>query len=205
MRSETIISAVGKADVLAEVGCDHAKLTELALERGLCGRAVVSDISAKCLEKAEKTLRRFGARVTYVVFDGVPPEAERADVILICGMGGNVMSGILSRYRGEARLVLSPQGRADLVRRALADNGYAIDRDECFEADGKFYDLIAAGKGAFSPDPMQAEFGTFWQKPTDALVKRLTVRLNKLRGGGERSAEEAERIAEVLKWRTDRT
>ena len=80
MRGDEIIAAAGSAELLAEVGCDHAKLTELALMRGVCKRAVVSDISAVCLKKAERTLARFGDKVTYVVADGVPKEAESADV-----------------------------------------------------------------------------------------------------------------------------
>lgn len=200
MRFEKIIGALEKTGTLAEVGCDHAKLTALAFERGLCGRAVVSDISAKCLEKARSTLARFGDRVTYVVCDGVPKEAENADTIMICGMGGHIIRDILSRYGGGAKLLLSPQSHAELVRRALEAGDYRITRDECFEADGKFYDLIAAERGHMRLDAMSAEYGLFWRSPTEALVRKLTIRLNNLLGGGEKTAEEAARIKEVIEW-----
>ena len=55
-RFEHIVSFLPECVKLAEIGCDHAKLTERAFERGKCVRAVVSDISDKCLAKARETL-----------------------------------------------------------------------------------------------------------------------------------------------------
>ena len=200
MRFGHIISALPFVSAIAEVGCDHAKLTELAFERGSCERAVVSDISDKCLAKARRTLARFGDRVTYVVCDGVPPEAAGTDCIMICGMGGHTIADILSRYTGSARLLLSPQSHPELVRRMLVSRGYRIDKDECFKAAGKFYDLITAEKGEMSLDGMQEEFGTYWRHPTDALIERSEIRLKALLGGGEKTAAEADRLREVLGW-----
>ena len=86
MRFEEIISEVPVCGTLAEVGCDHARLTELALRRGLCRSAVVSDISAACLEKARRTLSGYDC-VRYIVCDGVP-EGVEPDCLLVCGMAG---------------------------------------------------------------------------------------------------------------------
>ena len=202
MRGDEIIAAAGSAELLAEVGCDHAKLTELALMRGVCKRAVVSDISAVCLKKAERTLARFGDKVTYVVADGVPKEAESADCILICGMGGHLVRDILRRYDGEARLVLSPQSHAELGRAEIAESGRRITVDRCIRSAGKYYDIIVAERGHMdAPDEMQAEFGMFWKEPTDALIEKLERMRDNLMQGGERTKARADRIGEVLKWR----
>ena len=200
MRFEKIISALGKVDIVAEVGCDHAKLTELAFVRGLCSRAVVSDISGKCLEKARKTLRRYGDLVTYTVCDGIPEQAYKADCIMICGMGGHLIRDILSRYNGDSDLLLSPQSHSEVVRRELASKGYRIIKDECFEADGKFYDLLTAERGSMRLDMMSELYGVHWKEPNSALKRKLEIRLDNVLGGGNRTAEEADRIREVLRW-----
>lgn len=201
MRADEIIDAVGSAKLLAEVGCDHARLTELALIRGVCERAVVSDISAVCLKKAERNLARYGGRITYVVADGVPEEAESADCIMICGMGGHLVRDIVRRYGGNARLVLSPQSHAELVRTEIAESGRRIVKDYCIKSAGKYYDIIVAERGHMdAPDEMQAEFGMFWKEPTDALIEKLKKMRDKLMQGGERTKARADRIGEVLKW-----
>ena len=200
MRFEKIISALGKVDIVAEVGCDHAKLTELAFVRGLCSRAIVSDISEKCLEKARRTLTRSGDLVEYAVCDGVPEPAYKAECIVICGMGGHLIRAILSRYDGDSGLLLSPQSHSEVVRRELAVKGYRIIRDECFEADGKFYDLITAERGDMQLDMMSELYGVHWKEPNAALRRKLKIRLDNVLGGGDRTADEAERIREVLRW-----
>lgn len=201
MRFQTLVGVLPRVHTLAEVGCDHAKLTELAFVRGLCERAVVSDIASKCLDKAKRTLARFGDKVVYVLCDGIPPEAKDADLIMICGMGGHTIEDILSRYDGDAKLLLSPQSHAERARSALTVKGYRITRDECFKAAGKYYDLMTAEKGNMTLTDMQLKYGAFYTQPTEALAEKLEKRLDALLGGGEKTAEEAAEIREVLGWR----
>lgn len=200
MRFEEIISEVPVCGTLAEVGCDHARLTELALRRGLCRSAVVSDISAACLEKARRTLSGYDC-VRYIVCDGVP-EGVEPDCLLVCGMGGHNVRDILSRYRGRATLVLSPQSHAELVREALPGMGYAIERDRCFEAAGKYYDVIRAVKtdNPAQPDGMQIKYGACYKEKNPALRARLERLLGCLRGGGDANAARIAEITEVLSW-----
>ncbi len=200
MRFEKIIDKLPACEVLAEVGCDHAKLTALAYETGKCGKAIVSDISEKCLEKAKVTLSAYPQTV-FCVCDGIPEAAYYADAIMICGMGGHLIAEIIARYDGNAALLLSPQSHAEIVRRKLNECGYAVSEDECFKAEGKFYDVIFAVRGKQALTPMQAEFGVHWQDCNEALYEKLSKRLANLRKGGERTREEAERIAKVLECR----
>ncbi len=199
MRFEKIVSVLPKCGLLAEVGCDHARLTELALRKGLCDSAVVSDISETCLAKARVTLRDY-PNVTYIVADGVPEEARKADCIMICGMGGHTIADILSRYTGRATLVLSPQSHTELVRAELRDLGYDLDIDECFEAAGKFYDLLRAEKGDMTVDSMQIAYGKFYKRKNAALEKKLTRLLNNLKNSEEANAAKIREIEEVLVW-----
>ena len=185
--------------LLAEVGCDHAKLTALALEKGLCCGAIVSDISPVCLKKARRNLC-FADNVTYLVGDGVVTDGRDPDCVLVCGMGGHAISGILSRYDGKATLVLSPQSHTELVRETLVQKGYRLEIDTCFEADGKFYDLLRAVKGERAMDAMQIKYGTFYKKKNPAAAKRLRRVLGNLNGDPVANARRIAEIMEVLKW-----
>lgn len=199
MRFAKIIEAVPRCRLLAEVGCDHAKLTALALSRGLAESAIVSDISERCLGKAKRNLFGF-ENVTYLVGDGVVTDGRDPDCIMICGMGGHTISGILARYDGGATLVLSPQSHGELVRTSLLENGYRPEIDTCFEADGKFYDLIRAVRGEWSPDAMQIKYGEFYMTKNVALAARLRRLLKNLEGDVLGNAGKIAEIREVLSW-----
>lgn len=192
-----IIDKLPACDVIAEVGCDHAKLTELAYSLGKCRKAIVSDISSVCLDKARKTLVRY-PQTKYYVCDGIPDAARSADFIIICGMGGHLIRDIISRYGGTAGLLLGPQSHTETVRRELGVIGYAVTEDECFKADGKFYDVLVAVRGKQTLTEMQLEFGMNWKECGGALREKLAIRLANLEKGGERTRAEADRIREVL-------
>lgn len=198
MRFEEIISCVPPCEVLLEVGCDHALLTLLALNKGICKSAIVSDISDACLSKARENLKSH-ENCEFYVCDGIPTQAN-ADCILICGMGGHTIEHILSGYNGRATLVVSPQSHAELVRQKLAEMGYAICIDRCFEDKGKFYDVIRAEKGSSELDELQIHFGVFYKEKNPCLKRKLERRLNELKKGKDANADKIKKISEVLLW-----
>lgn len=196
MRIAEIVNVIPTCRLIAEIGCDHALLTERALRTGKAGAAVVSDISADCLNKARRTLKGYD-NVTFTLCDGTPQDVN-ADCLLICGMGGHTVRDILSRYDGDATLVLSPQSHSELVRDALEKMCYSISVDYCFEDGGKYYDVMRADKGDMTLTDMQKKYGRFYDRPTDALRARLTRMLAQLNGNAEANADRIAEITEVL-------
>ena len=137
----------------ADIGCDHGYCTAYVLEKGLCERAYVSDISAACLKKAETLLAAeiAAGRCVPVCADGLDGVKD-ADCVLIAGMGGEEIVRILSRAPLPERFILQPMHNVEKVRRHLLARGAHIEEDFTFE-DGKFYDLIvgsAAGGDVYS-------------------------------------------------------
>ncbi|MDE6790851.1 MAG: class I SAM-dependent methyltransferase, partial [Clostridia bacterium] len=55
-RIEILCSYIDNCQSFADVGCDHGYCTEYALKSGKCKSAIIADVSAKCLAKAEKLL-----------------------------------------------------------------------------------------------------------------------------------------------------
>ena len=142
-RISTICTHLPKAEVFADIGCDHGYCTQYMLENGLCKRAYISDISAESLGKAERLLAPYIAegRCVSVFADGLDGIPEPCDSVLIAGMGGEEIVHILERVPLPERFVLQPMKNAEKVRAFLISRGAGIEKDFTFE-DGKFYDLI---------------------------------------------------------------
>ena len=96
-RIRAICAELLPCGVFADVGCDHGYCTQYMLENGLCRRAVLSDISAASLAKAEKLLEGYiragiAASVCCAGLERVPRDT---DEVLIAGMGGDEIADIL--------------------------------------------------------------------------------------------------------------
>jgi len=128
----------------ADVGCDHGYCTKYMVKNNLCKTAVISDISEKCLAKAEKLLKGYieSGTVQSVVCDGLQKIDEATDQILIAGMGGEELIQILSSAYIPRSFVFQPMKNLQKVREYLIANGAEITVDEPFESGGKFYFVI---------------------------------------------------------------
>lgn len=160
-RLNKIFSVIEKCSVFADIGCDHGYMTKAMLDSGKCERAICSDVSAKCLEKAENLLSDYisQGRVKSVVSDGFD-NVGRCDVALIAGMGGEEICTIIERAPTlPERLVLQPMKNADKVRLCAVKQGYRIEKDFIFKSAGKFYVLISLVKGRDSLTQDEVEFG----------------------------------------------
>ena len=142
-RIEELCAYLDKCRTLADVGCDHGYCTEFALDRGICERAVIADISAKSLSKAQKLLAPYieEGRVKSVCCDGLEGIGADVDEVLIAGMGGEEIIKILSSAFIPEKFVFQPMKNAPLLRRYLIERGCAIVRDDIIE-DGKYYFVI---------------------------------------------------------------
>lgn len=147
-RLTELYSLLSECEVFCDVGCDHGYVTEAMLKGKKCKTAVASDISKKCLEKAEVLLKEYveNGTATCVVSDGFE-NVESCDQALIAGMGGEEIIAILKRCKNLPKtLVLQPMKNAEKVRKFIQKTGYQILDDYTFYDGGKFYDVIKAEK-----------------------------------------------------------
>ncbi|MBQ2769051.1 MAG: SAM-dependent methyltransferase [Clostridia bacterium] len=182
-RIDALCSLLERAETFADVGCDHGYCSEYMLQRGLCKRAILSDISKGSLAKAEKLLAayiRAGKAIPVLGggFVGVPKDT---DEVLIAGMGGSEIVGILSDEKYgfmPKRFVFQPMHDAEKLRRYIVENGGYIERDFTFE-DGKFYDVLVGGAGEqlFPYTDAEYEFGKENLKERGEAFLKRTKRL----------------------------
>ena len=203
-RLKKIFSVLPACGTFADVGCDHGYIAGAMLDSGKCKKAIVSDISAKCLEKAENLLAEYIAagKASAVVSDGfekLPP----CDAALVAGMGGEEIKGILERAPElPAKLVLQPMKNCDRVRIAAVEKGYKIVTDSVFISGGKFYDLITLEKGRDALTDEEIIFGrTNIKERPEAFVKRVKQQIAKLNGylsNGRMNAADSAKTAEKI-------
>ncbi len=160
-RLEKIFAIIPNCTVFADIGCDHGYIANAMLKSGKASRVIISDISAKCLQKAEQLLKeniKNGSAISVVSngFESVP----ECDVALIAGMGGEEICDIIIKAKNLPNtLILQPMKNCDKVRLCAVKTGYKVQRDYMFKSAGKFYDLILLVKGKDSLSEQEIEFG----------------------------------------------
>lgn len=176
-RLDAVCAELSACGLFADVGCDHGYCTLYMLERGLCRGAVISDISAKSLQKAERLLRGYIAegRVRSVCCAGLAEVPREAELVLIAGMGGEEILQILREGFLPPKLVLQPMKNAPKLRAFLLENGYAIAHDYTYFEGRKYYDILRAERGtgrAYSAPDLLFGYDNL-KSPSAAFVRRL--------------------------------
>ncbi len=206
-RLNEIFELLPSCKVFADIGCDHGYMAKAMLDSGKAQSVIISDISAKCLNKAQELLKAEidGGRVTSVVSNGFEKIGE-CDLALIAGMGGEEICSILKDAKTlPKKLVLQPMKNCRKVRMLVLSLGYGIRKDFVFKASGKFYDLMLLEKGKDELTQEEIEFGrtNIKERPL-AFIQMLEFRIEKLKqyasqtGLGESSKQQMLREIEVL-------
>ncbi|MBA4348195.1 MAG: hypothetical protein C0413_05040 [Clostridiales bacterium] len=148
-RLDCAIELLSGARVVADVGCDHGRLSCALIQRNLASRCIAIDISEPSLEKAERLARQIGAedRIETRLGDGLKPlAANEADAIAILGMGGTLMTEILDvspPLMGAEKAVLQPMRAPDDIRRWLYKRNYLILDDRVVLDAGRYYQIFS--------------------------------------------------------------
>ena len=139
-------------ELAADIGTDHAHLPAALLQRGRCQRMILTDISEGALKNARAEILRcrLSDRAELRLGDGLSPLREECGMISVMGMGGRTIRDILlsgrDRLRG-ASLILSAHTDWHLIRAAVRDIGYHLDREEPCQAAGRYYLVLRARPG----------------------------------------------------------
>lgn len=209
-------SFVRKDSVVCDVGTDHAYLPVNLIQRGIAVRAVACDINEGPLERARWSAAKYGVtdKIRFVLadgLDGVQPEKDGVNEIIICGMGGELIARIVdaSSYTRmpEVRLILQPMTCAPELRQYLWDNGFRILEERLCEAAGKIYTCIhAAYDGEVRTyTPAELILGKSNIEKREPLfdsyakntIRRLKTQIDGMKKGGLDTAKEEADLASV--------
>lgn len=160
-RIDKLCAYLSPCKTFADVGCDHGYCTQYMLKNELCEKAIISDISEKCLSKAQNLLKSYiddGKCIPVCCF-GLEKVEDSVDLVLIAGMGGEEITAILEAAYIPRNFVLQPMRNVREVREYLLKSGAEITRDDVFESGGKFYFVICGKRDgnvcAYTPAELQ--------------------------------------------------
>ena len=196
---------------LCDIGTDHAYLPVYALQRGLSSSAVAADINEGPLDCARKTIIKYNLdeKIKARLSDGLKEiNPEEADDIVIAGMGGELISRILSdapwTKNSEKLLILQPMTFEHTLRNFLFKENYEIIYEEAVVAANKVYTVICAKytENKLTKEPLYEHIGKLkGETDEDKLyIKKIITRLsNKAKGLKGEEFTENEKIIEKLK------
>ncbi len=217
-RLTQIFNCIPKCAVVADIGCDHGNLAAQLIKEKKSDRVIAADISQKSLEKAVRLCESLGIshKADFRRGDGLfvlsPGEAN---VIVIAGMGGNLISGILKSGMEVARkayLVLCPHTHEGVLRKFLCESGFAI-KNECLaQEEGRYYQIICAeynGKNCPEDDGFYYEVGRKLLQSKDGLLSgfleyKIKITRGIIKNARRSEGEEAKKLVRDLARFADR-
>lgn len=197
---------LGPCELFVDVGANHGFLGAYMLRAGLCGRALLTDISASALQRARRTLAEEGLedRAELLVQDGLQGlRLGPKDGVAACGMGARTILHILQGGL-PCRAVLQPNVELARLRVQLASASMRIRDERIASSGGRFYVLLLVEPGREERPYTQREalLGRFWTKDPLAepyLAWRRAVAKAALEGALQGKDEEKLRRAR-LEW-----
>lgn len=151
-RLNCAIELLGGAKTVADIGCDHGRLSCALVQQGAAKHCIAIDISAPSLQKAERLIHQIGIedQVEARLGDGLTPlAAGEADAIAILGMGGTLMTQILDvnpPLKGAKKCVLQPMRAGEDIRRWLYERHYPVLDDRVVLDAGRYYQIFSVGQ-----------------------------------------------------------
>jgi tRNA (adenine22-N1)-methyltransferase len=153
-RLNCISKIIPKCKCLADIGTDHGYIPIYTVSNGICDYAIASDIKKGPIIIAKKNICKHNLenKIETRVGPGLSVlKIGEADVILICGMGGNLISEILRENKLIAEsadcLILQPVQYPEELRKYLIKSNFCIVDEELAFEDNKYYHIIKVKKG----------------------------------------------------------
>lgn len=160
---------------LGDIACDHTKISITAVANGYVKESIASDIAQGPIANAKSTVILSGLqdKITCVKANGLDALDDNVDVVIIAGLGGTIISGILTngieKLTKVKRLILQANVGQVHCRTFAVNNGYKIVDEVIFEDMGVVYEIIVCEKGEQVLTEMELEFGPVLLKQQSPL------------------------------------
>ncbi|MBR6720366.1 MAG: SAM-dependent methyltransferase [Clostridia bacterium] len=209
-RMKAIAYLFPKSETAADIGADHGLLSIYLAREGLAGKIYACDINESPLLTAKENIEKFGCgdKVIPVLSDGLSFAHDKAETVIIAGLGGDVISYILEKddISKIKCFILQPMSKADTLRETLVCLGLKIE-DEILVSDmGRIYAIIKAVPGKAEYTPLEMVAGPVIINKKGEYFSEYALRLiryEESRAKGE-NGEIHKKIAEELKFLVDK-
>jgi tRNA (adenine22-N1)-methyltransferase len=148
-RLQHIAGMIPECNRLADVGTDHAYIPIHTTMKKISSTAIASDINKGPIKLAQSNIRKYGLsdKIETRVGPGLTVLKQgEADVVLIAGMGGNLIADILNDSLEVARstkhLILQPVQYPEVLRKYLIASGFSIIDEDLVKDENKYYHIM---------------------------------------------------------------
>ncbi len=207
-RMKAILSLIDPCETLADIGADHGLMSIHIAKNNLAKKIYACDVNSLPLEKAKGNIEKNGLseKVIPILADGLSFAHDKAQTVLIAGLGGEVISEILKKddIKNIKTFILQPMSRADKLRETLVLLGLKIDKEVLVKDAGKIYSVIKASFGKEEYSPLEIKVGPVILKYRGELFieyieKILRYEESKAKGdAGKEHSEMAEKLKNLL-------
>lgn len=202
---------------IIDIGTDHGYLPAYLVLSGKADSVLACDIGILPLKNAENTVSHYKLqdKISLRVSDGLkevlPDEAQE---IIICGMGGTLISEILSAApwikRMGTHLILQPMTHTEDVRKYLCENGFSINEEKFVVDNKKVYCCISADYTGKKQDTSDGFYHFGFLPPTDEIqtkyvekqLKRIDIKIEARKDSSDN--EELEYYRNLRKYYDER-
>ncbi|WP_240376614.1 tRNA (adenine(22)-N(1))-methyltransferase [Bacillus piscicola] len=218
-RLQMIASEVPEGARIADIGTDHGYLPLYLIKEGKVQWALASDVNQGPLNSAIAKIKENGLQQCIEARRGsglsVIKQEDQIDTVIIAGMGGPLITTILSEgvfaLEHVKRLILQPNVHALVIRKWLARNDWELIEEHIVEEEGRIYEVLVAEPGnpshPYDSLPFAKEagflFGPFLiRKQSQAFIKKwerekelwqqITTELEKASGKKDNRAKKKE-------------
>lgn len=149
-RLEMIAKAIPPYTYIADIGCDHGYLIQLAIDHYHVKKAFAVDNKELPLESAKQHLKDY-QNITFSLSDGISFVPEDVEVIILAGMGGMLICDILSNHfeklKNVQRIIVEANRNQEKVRKLLCEHGFIICKEMILFEDDIDYEIIVFEHG----------------------------------------------------------
>lgn len=185
-----IAELIPPCDVFLDVGTDHAYLPVYLLKKGICKKAIASDVKEGPLKSAEKTAKLFNVLNSTELRKGSGFETVstcEADAAAVAGMGGilikELMLASFETVKNLKTLILQPMTAVYELREFLYENGWTIKQEYLVKEGFKIYHILDVEYKKSTPlSRLELYIGKHILESDDALCKEhISRQIKKLK------------------------
>lgn len=205
-RLSAIANWIDPCGCVADIGADHGRLGAYLLQRDKAQCVQFLDVSADSLSKAQKLIHHLGLanRAKFSVGDGAKALLSPADVVVIAGMGGQLIADIIEQGREALKnslLIVQPNVAHMEMRERTMRAGFKIEREQVVRAVGRQYVIIALRQGEAHYTPKELLIGPLLMRERTGEMMDYAARRLQIAQKAFRGAQSADALwARELQW-----
>ncbi|MDQ5983245.1 MAG: tRNA (adenine(22)-N(1))-methyltransferase [Eubacteriales bacterium SKADARSKE-1] len=175
---------------IVDVGTDHAYLPIYLAKNKLINHAIASDLRPRPLLNAKKNIEKYHLSdiIETRLSDGLNEiNKDKADDIIIAGMGGEVISSIIAGAfwlkDSSKHLILQPMTKDETLRNFLKSENYLIEKEIAVISSNKVYSvmLVKFTKESFSVDNLYSYIGKLSENITPSTIVYISQKIKSLK------------------------